>query len=41
MGGSSGVGEGVRLMEGIGLPATLERVKRNFWKTCTSGWVYW
>jgi hypothetical protein len=29
------------LMEGIGLPATLERVKRNFWKTCTSGWVYW
>ena len=29
------------LMEGIGLPATIERVRRNFWKTATSAWIYW
>ena len=29
------------LMEGLSLPDTIKRVKRNFWKTCTSGWLYW
>lgn len=29
------------LMEGIGLKGTIERVRRNFWKTATASWIYW
>jgi len=29
------------MMEGIGFAGTIDRIKRNFWKTATSAWIYW